>query len=229
MATRVCSAASRADMPWSPPFCPWVGSFVDGDGVAPEVIRGWPSACRRQPGAGRCAAPSLSAGQFQPLLVRLEDGARGFAGGLLQHGGGEDLAPHPAQFRHGGGPRDQAPHLVMEGPGRPGKVHGGQGPAEHGGQGGLALLLGGCGWRCHPPGGAGSLPGGPPPAGPGGRGVPPRSRPGRWGVARWAMMSPASSARAMCIRVTPVSCSPLRMAQWMGAAPGTWAAGRSGR
>ena len=39
------------------------------------------------------------------------------------------------------------------------------------------------------------------------------------GVAAWAMMSPASSASAMCMMVTPVSLSPLSMAQLMGAAP----------
>ena len=42
---------------------------------------------------------------------------------------------------------------------------------------------------------------------------------GPMGVDAWEMMSPASSSVAMCMMVTPVSSSPFRMAQLMGAAP----------
>ena len=117
------------------------------------------------------------------------------------------------------GPGDEAPHLVVECPGGLGPVHGRQLPAEHGGQRDLALRPGGCGWRCRRRCSATVSTS---------RSAPRRARrswsvstvsSGSMGVATWAMMSPASRSSAMCMMVTPVSLSPLRMAQWMGAAP----------
>lgn len=118
---------------------------VHGNGVSPQIVRSPPGACLRPPEAGRCGGASPPRRQFSgpscPLSPRCP---APFPWSLPARWWPKSCSVRP-QLCHCSGPGKQSPHLIVEGPGRAAPVHGGQGPAEHGRQRHLTLLLGGPG------------------------------------------------------------------------------------
>ncbi len=67
---------------------------------------------------------ATAAGNVDPPLPRLQDGAGGSIGGLEGKVSGKDFTADAAELRHRSGPGQQAPDLVVERPGRFAPVHG---------------------------------------------------------------------------------------------------------